>query len=50
MPDLGDGVEDGEMRGVSGYGGIVYRYVSEAAGDHPPLDEVLAAAAQATKG
>ena len=46
----GDATQQGGVFVMRKGGAIVYRYVSEAAGDHPPLDEVLAAAAQAAKG
>lgn len=46
----GDATQQGGVFVMRRGGDIVYRYVSEAAGDHPPLDEVLAAAAQATSG
>ena len=46
----GDATQQGGVFVMRKGGAIVYRYVSEAAGDHPPLDEVLAAAAQATTG
>jgi peroxiredoxin len=46
----GDATQQGGVFVLRKGGEIVYRYVSEAAGDHPPLDEVLAAAAKAGRG
>lgn len=44
----GDATQQGGVFVMRRGGALVYRYISEAAGDHPPLDEVLAAAAKAT--
>ena len=45
---LGDPRQQGGLFVVMPGGAIVYRYVSELAGDHPALDEVMAALERAT--